>query len=640
MTAKTSFSLHEAVILLDGYLEGTNNREPKRQTAKRMSDTLRAMAINAGMTVSDSYRSVHGIINRLLCMECAFNGTTDMNVNISDLFLHVVDMYNHDHTQYERILSEAKAMISQQTNGSEKFIVWVKQSVPDKKTSWLESNLTRIESFCHKRKLFVGSIYDVADVETLMKIRTEINRDRIFQLSCGKLYKNIAADFVLYCRYCAETGADTHEKPEEHQPVVLHDNVFTLADIPDLTYSKPLAFVYANGLRETAKDWSKLYTAVLGKLTDKQIELLQKRYAGEDFHIDASRLRYPYELSAGIYVERNFSSINLIKRLKKFFEFCGIDMDSLVVEFEYIKTVEPLLSHEELKGKDVRSALRTAIIENYHVGLRFDDTVLRLLSEETGIQISNTVVESLRNEMFKRTDELFFLPEMIAPKSVIADIKSTLLEKLHRYALCEVAVLYETFQLEAGTVCLRNVEDYADFLEYLLPGSVRVGTVYGTRMIRNVGVTVNEATSKLTKQLVEAVKGGGCVTEEDLLLSFPVVSSAFLKKMLEKNTDEVVVTTINDILCYQTIEAMGFDESFSEMLNAVIDKTSELALAPTLETIHVLLSVEIGQNFREAYGIPDDKTFRRIISMYYSSEKVRTWKAGIFMEEQADNVWL
>lgn len=638
MTAKTEFSLHEAVVLLDGYLEGTNNRESKSQTAKRMSDALRAMAVNASMTICDSYRSVRGITNRLLCMECAFNGTTDCNVYIPDLFQRVVDMYNHDHAQYQHILIEAKAMISIQTSRADKFIAWTKQNVPDKKTGWLESNLMRIESFCHKCKLFVGSIYDVADVETLIKIRTEINRNRIFQLSCGKLYQNIVADLALYCRYCAETGANTQEKPDEPQPAVLHKNAFTLADVPDLTYSKPLAFVYANGLHDIVKDWSKLYVAVLCKLSNKQIEHLQKRYFGEDFFTDASGLRYPYALRTGIYVERNFSSINLIKKLKKFFECCDIATDSLVIEFEYIKTVEPMPPQKELKEKNVSSALRTAIIRKYPVGLRFDDTVLRLLSEETRIRINNAVVESLCKEMFKRTDELFFLPEMIAPKSFIADIESVLQENLNSYALCEIAVLYKAFQLGTKTVCLRNAEDYANFLEYLLPDSVRVGTVYGIKIVRNVGVTVNEATSKLTKQLVEAIKGGGCVTEEDLLLACPVISGVFLKKMLEKNTDEVVVTKINDILCYQTIESMGFDENFSDMLSAVINKADKLSLAPTLETIHVLLSVEIGQNFGEAYSIPDDKTFRRIVSMYYSGEKLRIWKAGSFMEEQNENV--
>ena len=80
------------------------------------------------------------------------------------------------------------------------------------------------------------------------------------------------------------------------------------------------------------------------------------------------------------------------------------------------------------------------------------------------------------------------------------------------------------------------------------------------------------------------------------------------------------------------------EKSFSEMLNSTIDKIEELSIVPTMEAIHVLLSMEIGQNFREAYGIPDDKTFRRIVSMYYSGDKTRAWKAGSFMEENSNNV--
>ena len=86
------------------------------------------------------------------------------------------------------------------------------------------------------------------------------------------------------------------------------------------------------------------------------------------------------------------------------------------------------------------------------------------------------------------------------------------------------------------------------------------------------------------------------------------------------------------------MDGMGLDDDFSETLNTVIEKANELELPLSSDVLSTLLSVEIGQNFRNAYNIPDEKTFRRIIAMYYRGEKAREWKAGNFAEVEHSNV--
>ena len=122
----------------------------------------------------------------------------------------------------------------------------------------------------------------------------------------------------------------------------------------------------------------------------------------------------------------------------------------------------------------------------------------------------------------------------------------------------------------------------------------------------------------------------------EILSTYPVFSETFLKKMLEKYTDEIVVTKINDYLCYQTIESLGIDSDFSLNLHAVLDEVRRLSLKPSQDIIHALLSVRLGYNISEEWGVQDDETFRHTISMYYSDERQRTWKAGCFVEADID----
>lgn len=384
------------------------------------------------------------------------------------------------------------------------FLEWVKDKVPEKQFKWIGINLDRIDSFCHQRKQIQGSLYEIDDLETLQTLISSIRKDRIFKVSCGKLYPNILSDFELYCHFCMET----RKKQPDDDP--------------------------------------------------------------------------------GIEAAENDAMSDLV---------------------------------------------REAIRANYQNGLRFDATVLRLLIEQAHIELDETLVQSLQTEMFRRSDGLYFLPEMVCNDVVRSEIKFDIMNKLEQYGLCELNSLFADFSALHPSPCIRTAEDYCDYLLYLMPDCIRAANALGFKIVKRVGVTVNEAVSGMSAKLLASIVEVGCITEDDLLIRYPVLTGTFLRKILEKNTEEVVATTINGIQCYQTIEALGFDDSFPKTLSSVLEKISDLDLVPTEETLHVLLSVEIGQNFMEAFGIPSSLVFRRIISMYYQGETKRVWKAGKFMEE-------
>ena len=61
MASRIAFSMYEAVLLLDAYLSVINGVQLRTQAIKKVSDDLRKMAINNGLMIDETYRSVNGI---------------------------------------------------------------------------------------------------------------------------------------------------------------------------------------------------------------------------------------------------------------------------------------------------------------------------------------------------------------------------------------------------------------------------------------------------------------------------------------------------------------------------------------------------------------------------------------------------
>lgn len=77
---KVPFSRHEAVLLLDVYLNSVATGQPRARAAKNVSEDLRKMAINNGIEFDNSYRSESGILVQMASMESAYVRMSEMNL--------------------------------------------------------------------------------------------------------------------------------------------------------------------------------------------------------------------------------------------------------------------------------------------------------------------------------------------------------------------------------------------------------------------------------------------------------------------------------------------------------------------------------------------------------------------------------
>lgn len=559
----SAFSNHEAVILLNRYLVLSKRGMSRKQIAVQVSNELRQMAMHCGRNMDGSYRSIAGIMGRLVSMECAFTNIQKKRVVVPCLFTQIVDLYNNDRQKYDELLHEAEDMIE----GTEQSNTTYAELVPEHELKHNDSNA-------------IGA-----------KLPHGYNGEG----SLGVLKE------------------------------------FTLSAPPELTHTKPCSFRFANDESVTVQNWAEVFRGVLEKLSFKQMQKLMESFDTSIISSNGIGMRRPVEINTNVFVEMNLSSTDLIKRLKRFFDCCKMDSDALTVVYRNNKKMNSNIS--SIDETIIPEKLRDYIMTNYPNGMRFDDTVLRLIGDRLDIQIDEDICSALQGEMFKREDGLFFFDAMIADPDECMQIKVQTQRDIDTFGLCEIDVLYERFLAGRENTCIRDANDYVDFLMHLLPDRFRLAIVVRIKIVFRANVSKKESINTLTGRLIETITKKGSVTEDDLLTEYPVLSKVLLGKLLDKRSDEVIKTTINDIVCYQSVNGLGLDESFSETLNSVLERIEELDLQPSCEVIHTFLSIEYGQNLRDAYLIQDDRTLQRIIARYYTGKIPRAWKAGCFTEE-------
>ena len=94
------WDIYEAVILLDGYLEMHQTKTPKKRMVKIISDKLRNMAVNRGITIDDVYRNENGISYQIQSMDSGYK----VYVPATKLFVEAVDIYRKNPEKYIKLL--------------------------------------------------------------------------------------------------------------------------------------------------------------------------------------------------------------------------------------------------------------------------------------------------------------------------------------------------------------------------------------------------------------------------------------------------------------------------------------------------------------------------------------------------------
>lgn len=408
------------------------------------------------------------------------------------------------------------------------------------------------------------------------------------------------------------------------------------------------AFCSVNGHIINEKTWNRVFMAIVEDALTNHSSAMDYFYthsllSGRTDHPFLMRNRIEglncIQLKNDYWINVHFNTPTIVKMIGRLCLHCGYEKEQVVL---YGAPKEMRRTAETDKEKtEIPECICAVIRQYYSGGLRFDKTVLRLIEDRAGLTINNALQEAMKKLLYRRSDDLYFLPEMTGNTEQFEILKrSALLHAIEVYGCIDVSMLYRKYINLNSKTCLRNEDDFSDFLKFLFPEDIRISTVLKTKIIRKTGVAVNHALQTAADKIMKTVCDIGCITQDDLLSEYPLFSKLFIQKLIEKYTEAIIEVQINGLLCYQSLEFMDLEEDFPSKLNEVLGEIDLLSLTPSQDIIHALLSVKLGYNLRDSLNITDDKTFHHIISAYYTGEKKRTWKSGNYMEVDDINVQL
>lgn len=673
MLYKRNFSLLEAVVLLQIYLNSKDRNIKLSVVSREGSTILRTIAINNGYEIDEKFRSVSGIQGRLWKIASMYEGGDDSNATGPPIFREAIQLYKCEREKYYAILAEAQNLLRRKNiwlcassdylmeqtemenmeladkkmSNEDAFFKWLSIVAPEKTTNQIIDNYKIINTLLLQKHALAEPLFKIHDAQQVEKVLAQTKQ--IFSDKKMRVNANLLLSF--YRDYLKQNNeAAKKELATKSAENAVPDNwiFYDFSNETEFIKTVPVQCTLSGDVIE-GKTWAQILAAIANHEIKRENPSMTTLYTEA---LPGGRADSPFlmkhkisglacrQLENGYWININYSLPYMMRQIKALCLFCGYSKEQVVL-YGLSKNIpeEAKDNTADKYDKTVMNQVIEAIYHSYGKGLRFEETVILLLEQDISAKIDEPMQIALKNLMFRRKDEVYFMPNMVCNTAQAQLLDSAvLMEKLSKFGCIDVEVLYSQYNCLGDTTCLRDEGDFEDYLTFLLPNAIRFANALKTRIIRRTGVSVAESLNVAAGKVVSTIKGNGYITLDDLQLEYPLFSGEFLRRLLEKYTDEVVPTTINEFYCFQTVEFLGLDEKFSALLKECLNELDRLSLRPSLEVIHTMLSIKLGYNLRDEYNIPDDKTFRHIISVYYDGDKPREWKSGIFVEVTSENV--
>lgn len=198
-----SWDKYEAVILLEGLLASMKGELTRSAAIKAVSRDLRAMALHRGIEVDEVYRNTNGISFQMKSMESAYLDRTVFKP-ATKLFADVAGLYHESYDEYQKLLKEARAMISNRKTVEDDFIRYLAERVSPAQLSELYRCYSEIETFCLKIKVLQNPLFETTDFETIKKVQRTIEQNKIFKITRRRQINKIVDAGRHYYNYIKE----------------------------------------------------------------------------------------------------------------------------------------------------------------------------------------------------------------------------------------------------------------------------------------------------------------------------------------------------------------------------------------------------------------------------------------------------
>ena len=219
-----SWDKYEAAILLEGLLASMKGELTRSAAIKVVSRDLREMALHRGVEIDEVYRNANGISFQMKSMESAYLGYTVFKP-ATKLFAAVAGLYHGSYDEYQKLLKEARAMISDRKTVEDDFMRYLAKRVSPAQLSELYRCYSEIETFCMKIKVLQNPLFETTDFETIKEVQRTIEQNKIFRITRRRHINKIVDAGRYYYNYIKEGfyTRTANEKTVEGRSAIEHE---------------------------------------------------------------------------------------------------------------------------------------------------------------------------------------------------------------------------------------------------------------------------------------------------------------------------------------------------------------------------------------------------------------------------------
>lgn len=281
------------------------------------------------------------------------------------------------------------------------------------------------------------------------------------------------------------------------------------------------------------------------------------------------------------------------------------------------------------------------IIANYPSGFDFKDTSRRLIESRLGKPVSEAMVKALREQMFERSDGLWFLPEMImneASLKLMTQQADELLQKEGCFALASLSGEFES--------AVRNIPnglDFKKFFEEFIANKIG-GKIRGHKQWRTCfryDIPDDDGWQKIAERVHEVLlSAGDAIPINDVVAKLSHLNRDVVLRVCQENLKNVVIFAVDEIEYAKLLEAYYLPDDFAETLSSFIAETEANQGVVSIVLLEAELNVKYGDGFRVNYGLEDDAVFKLVVSKSFANDGY-VWKKDMFVsnaKRQESNV--
>ena len=213
---RKAWDIYESALLLDTFISIENGNISRKNAIDDLSSLLRRLGQSRGITIDEKYRNTNGIAMQLNNLQYAWTDGAKGLPCSSKVFYEIVHIYRSNLLEYQKLLSEAKAMTNDKSV-ADLFCTWLAERVSPAQLSELYQMYPLIDDFCMSRKITDRPLLSIVDLKTVKKVFDTVEQNKVFRFMHRGQTIRISTAARHYLSFITEKGSSLAENSSENK---------------------------------------------------------------------------------------------------------------------------------------------------------------------------------------------------------------------------------------------------------------------------------------------------------------------------------------------------------------------------------------------------------------------------------------